>query len=115
MCKELYDVRLKVEDREDTLLFLTDDYEKAESFYKKKVKELENNPDLEFAFTNNHDYLGDFINGTYFIDKDFLEHGVYFTNDMFYGNGYLYHPDGTTEEMTEEQFLKTLENYRKVA
>lgn len=114
MYKGLYDVRLKVEDREEELLFLSESYEDASKFYCNKVDELRKDSSLEFAFEHEHYYLGDFIRGTSFTDEDFLEHDVRISNDMFYDNGYLYHPDGTAEEMTEEDFLKTLENYRKV-
>ena len=114
MQKGLYCVRYEIEDRSNDLLFLTDNYQDAKKFYHKKVKELKNNPKLDFAFTHKNDYLGDFVMGTTFTDDDFLSYDVRFSNEMWYDNGLLYHGDGTAEEMTEEDLLKTLENYRKV-
>lgn len=113
MYKGLYDVRLKVEDREEELLFLSESYEDASEFYCNKVDELRKDISLEFAFEHENYYLGGFIMGTSFTDEDFLEHNVTISNDMYYNDGYLYHPTGESEEMTEEELFKTLENYRK--
>ena len=111
MYKGFYDVRLSVEGREDTLLFLSESYDSAAKFYCKKVDELRKDKSLEFCYEIKHCYLGDFINGTYFLDDDSLEHGVTISNDMYYHDGYLYHPDGTRKEMTEAELLNTLKSY----
>lgn len=111
MYKGFYDVRLRVEGREDTLLFLSESYDATAKFYCKKVNELRKDKSLEFCYENKHYYLGDFINGTYFLDDDSLEHGVTISNDMYYHDGYLYHPDGTSEEMTEAELNNILEKY----
>lgn len=111
MYKDLYCVRYEIEDRSDELLFLSDSYKDAEKFYHKKVNELKNNKDLKFGFVTKDIYCGDFANRTTFFDNDFISCSVIFSNYMWYGNGLLYHGDGTTEEMTEEELFKTLESY----
>lgn len=113
MYKGFFDVRLEIEDRSDELLFLSDNIQEAQAFYDKKVQEMRDNPELEFSFIHGNSYLGDFMKGTTFMDKDSLTHDIRISNDMYYNDGILYHPDGNTEEMTEEEFQKTLENYRK--
>lgn len=111
MYKDLYCVRYEIEDRSDELLFLSDSYKDAEKFYHKKVNELKNNKDLKFGFVTKNNYCGDFVKNTTFLDDDFISHEVIFSNEMWYRDGLLYHGDGTTEEMAEEELLNTLKNY----
>lgn len=111
MYKGLFCVWYEIEDRSDELLFLSDSYQDAEKFYHKKINELKNNHLLEFGFTDNKDYLGDFVKCTTFLDNDLLSYNVRFSNEMWYSNDLLFNGDGTSEKMTDDELLETLKSY----
>lgn len=111
MYKGLFSVRFVVEDRSEELLYLSNDYDRAKSFYDRKVEELKKDSGLDYCCEDKHYYCGDFIRTTIFVDNELISHEVLFANDMWFHDNMLYHPTGEFEEMTEEELKKTLDNY----